>query len=432
MNRQFVALLGTVTLACFVGCSDDDSPTPSTPTFSIGGTVTGLAGSGLVLQNSGGNNLTISSDGSFTFGTEVDDGSNYSVTVLTQPTAPSQTCSVSGGTGVVSGANVASVMVTCVTDTFTVGGTVTGLAGSGLVLQNNAGDDLPISADGSFTFATALDDTAAYAVTVSTQPSSPQQTCAVTDGAGNLAGANVTDVAITCVTDTFMVGGTVTGVNGTGLVLQNNGGDDLEITATGTSTFVFSTEVADGAAYAVTVLTQPGSPNQACTVTDGAGTVDGAAVTNVAISCVDIFVIGGTVTGTIGTGLVLQNNGGDDLTITATGAFAFEAELTDGSTYAVTIASQPTGGAQTCVVANPDGNVAAAAVTNVIVLCSNGDFFFEETFDTIERTTPYVATGDAASDEASIDWIADAGLPDGTMQVTGSNSCGLSGQGLHL
>ena len=426
MNRQLVAMLGTVTLACFVACSGDDgTPPQNDPTFSIGGTVSGLAGSGLVLQNNGGNNLTISADGAFSFSTEVADGGSYAATVLTQPSDPSQTCTVSNGTGTVSGAAVTNVMVTCVTDTFTVGGSVTGLAGSGLVLQNNAGDDLTISANGAFTFSTALDDASAYAVTVLTQPGSPMQTCSVTDGAGSLAGANVTNVTVTCVTDTFTVGGTVTGLSGSGLVLQNNGGDDLTVTATAatsTSTFVFSTEVADGGAYAVTVATQPSMPNQLCAVANSTGTISGAAITNVAITCADSFVIGGTVTGTIGTGLVLQNNGGDDLTITATGAFAFATEIADGEDYQVTVQSQPMGGTQTCVVANPDGTVTSTSVNSVIVLCSNGDFLFEETFDTVERTTPFVGMGDAASDEANIAWISDAGFPEGTMQITGSNS----------
>ena len=39
---------------------------------------------------------------------------------------------------------------------YTVSGTVSGLAGSGLVLQNNGGDDRGISVDGAFSFANAV------------------------------------------------------------------------------------------------------------------------------------------------------------------------------------------------------------------------------------------------------------------------------------
>jgi hypothetical protein len=85
--------------------------------------------------------------------------------------------------------------------TYTIGGHVDGLAGSGLVLQQSGHDDLSISADGDFTFATPLDDGATYAVTVSTQPGNPSQTCTVANGSGTVAGADVTDVAVTCTTD---------------------------------------------------------------------------------------------------------------------------------------------------------------------------------------------------------------------------------------
>ena len=84
---------------------------------------------------------------------------------------------------------------------FTVGGTVSGLLGSGLVLQNNGGDDLAIAADGSFTFSTYLDDLDPYSVTVLTQPGSPNQTCSVTNGSGSISGNNITNVTVTCVTD---------------------------------------------------------------------------------------------------------------------------------------------------------------------------------------------------------------------------------------
>jgi len=83
--------------------------------------------------------------------------------------------------------------------TYTVGGTVSGLSGT-VVLQDNAGDDLTVTADGSFTFPTALPDGAAYDVTVETSP--PGQTCTVASGSGTIAAASVTDVAVTCASST--------------------------------------------------------------------------------------------------------------------------------------------------------------------------------------------------------------------------------------
>lgn len=83
--------------------------------------------------------------------------------------------------------------------TYTVGGTVTGVAGAGLVLQNAGGDDLPIAADGEFTFPTALVEGATYDVTVLTGPGTPEQDCTVRFGRGTLT-ADVTDVSVECVT----------------------------------------------------------------------------------------------------------------------------------------------------------------------------------------------------------------------------------------
>jgi hypothetical protein len=79
--------------------------------------------------------------------------------------------------------------------TYTVGGTVSGLSGT-VVLQDNAGDDLTVTANGSFTFATALASGSAYNVTVEISPSG--QSCSVADGSGTIASANVTNVAVTC------------------------------------------------------------------------------------------------------------------------------------------------------------------------------------------------------------------------------------------
>src|SRR6266478_4555334 len=68
-------------------------------------------------------------------------------------------------------------------------------------------------------------------------------------------------------TGQFTLGGTVVGLTGTGMVLQDNGGDNLTIKPGGASIpFSFSTAV--NGVYAVTILTQPSSPSQTCSVTN--------------------------------------------------------------------------------------------------------------------------------------------------------------------
>ena len=173
--------------------ASDGAVTPSK--FTIGGNVSGLVGAGLVLQNNGGDDLSVNGDGPFTFATSLTDGTNYAVSVSVQPTG--QLCAVTNGSGKLAGAKVTNVAVACKT-LYTVGGTVTGLVGTGLVLTNNGGDDITLDAGGPFTFATKVVDGGAYTVAVKTSPTGPAQTCAVVDGNGNVPGADVTSVIIKC------------------------------------------------------------------------------------------------------------------------------------------------------------------------------------------------------------------------------------------
>lgn len=191
-------LLALVAILPFVSCSSGSSGgTPPPPTtYTIGGMVSGLAGTGLVLQDNGGNNLSVASNSNFTFTAALNSGSAYNVTVLTQPSDPIQTCNVTNASGTAT-ANVTNVQVSCTTAGYTIGGSVSGLAGAGLVLQNNGGDNLSIISNGSFTFETPIAPGATYAVTVLTQPSNPAQTCTVTNSGGT-AKANVTDVQAVC------------------------------------------------------------------------------------------------------------------------------------------------------------------------------------------------------------------------------------------
>lgn len=335
--------------------------------YTVGGNVTDLNSNGLVLQNNGGDDLNILFSGGFSFSTPLVDTSTYAVTVSAQPNDPiQQTCSVINGSGTLAGSNVTDVSVECITNTYTIGGAVAGLTGSGLVLQNNASDDLPIPADGPFNFSTPLDDGSSYTVTVSTQPVTPNQNCAVTNGNGLLSGSNVTNVSIVC-TNVYAIGGTVSGLTGSGLVLQNNAGDDLTIDTNGS--FSFPTLIADNSTYNVTVSSHPDTPVQLCTITNESGTISGSDINNITVACVDADSIGGTVSGLAGSGLILQNNGGDDLSITIDGSFRFTTPLITGNTYDVTVHTHPSDPNQNCNVANGSGTVSGNNITDVAISC---------------------------------------------------------------
>ncbi len=348
------------------------------PLHTLGGTVTGLAGSGLVLEVTDGEALAISEDGAFAFTTRLPSGTAYAITVSAQPTAPNQTCTVTNDTGTIGSANVTNVTVACTTNSYTVGGTVAGLLGSGLVLALD-GDELPVAMDGSFVFTSPVESGAGYVVTVATQPTGPSQTCTVSGGTGTVVAGEVTSVTVNCATNTYTIGGTTTGLLGT-VILRNNGGDDLELTSTGT--FAFSVPLEDQASYDVTILSQPGVPSQTCTITNGTGALSAANVTDVELSCVtNTFEITGEVIGLVGSGLVLQNDSGDDLAIDADGSFTFDTEVASGATYVVTVLTNPTGPSQTCVVSDGAGMVGAAAVTDVVVTCTTNTYTIGGTID---------------------------------------------------
>ncbi len=118
----------TLTLASPGGCAvigarntatvtivDDDAPPPSPNFYTVGGTVSGLAGSGLQLSNIGSDNLAVTANGPFSFPRETPDGISYEVRVATQPVNPGQSCAVTNGSGRMAGADVGNVEVECTT-----------------------------------------------------------------------------------------------------------------------------------------------------------------------------------------------------------------------------------------------------------------------------------------------------------------------------
>jgi Galactose oxidase, central domain len=102
--------LATVLSGCGGHGSQSSTITTAPLTYSIGGSIAGLSGT-VVLQNNGGDNLSLSSNGSFAFDVTLQPNSPFDVTVLTQPA--NQACSViSNGSGTAS-ASVTNVMVAC-------------------------------------------------------------------------------------------------------------------------------------------------------------------------------------------------------------------------------------------------------------------------------------------------------------------------------
>ena len=163
-------------------------------TYTVGGGISGLTTQGLTLIN-GTDVLTPNAgDTSFTFPTAVAAGTSYAVSIQLQPDAV--TCTVTGGSGVVGSANVTDVQVDCASAAFTLGGTISGLTGNGLVLANGTDTTSPAPGATAFTFPTKLASAASFTVTVSTQPAG--QTCTVGNGTGVILTSSVNNVVITC------------------------------------------------------------------------------------------------------------------------------------------------------------------------------------------------------------------------------------------
>jgi hypothetical protein len=109
--------------------------------------------------------------------------------------------------------------------TYTIGGTITGLTSGSLILQNNSGDALTISANSStFVFATGLASGVTYSVTVGTQPTG--FTCSVASGSGTVVSSIVTSVVVTCVANwigTKQLGVATVSTSGSSVVTDASG-----------------------------------------------------------------------------------------------------------------------------------------------------------------------------------------------------------------
>jgi len=199
-----VTFLALLVVACGGGGGGGNSglPPPPAATYTVGGTVTGLdLGRSVILQDNGGDNLTVSANGAFSFATKVTSGGAYAVTA----TAPQgEACSVTNGSGTAT-ADVTSVTVSC-NAVFSVGGSVSGLVGQGLVLELS-GPDIPvqltISSNGQFSFPPTVNSGHRYGVGIKQQPHSPTQTCVVgrssfVTGGFLSNGSDRTDVDVVC------------------------------------------------------------------------------------------------------------------------------------------------------------------------------------------------------------------------------------------
>jgi len=345
---------GTITadITVMASCSSNTSPGP----FTLGVSVTGLAaGATLKVEDNLNNELVFTSNSTATFASTYSNGASYTVTVFAQPSG--QTCSLgSNYTGTIT-ADI-TVTATCVSATPTdlISVAVTGLTGT-LVMQDNVGDNLTFTSNSTQTFATSYTSGSTYTVSVKTQPSG--QTCTLSSNATGTITSNIT-VTATCTTNAvnYNISVAVTGLTGT-LVMQDNVGDNLTFSTN--TTQIFATSYASGSSYTVSVKTQPSG--QTCTLGSNAtGTItSNLTVTATCTSSVVDYNISVAATGLTGT-LVMQDNVGDNLTFTSNTTQTFGTAYASGSSYTVSVKTQPSG--QTCTL----GSNASGTITSNITV----------------------------------------------------------------
>jgi len=167
------------------------------------------------------------------------------------------------------------------------------------------------------------------------------------------------------------ISGTAFNVTKPGLVLTNNGGDDLAVDASGR--FIFAKLVDTDAGYNVQVKSVPTNveKKEDCIVIRGSGKAV-FSVSDIEVICtIRSHALGGTIIGLAGASNLVLVNGSDRKDIapaaTATQTFAM-APVPEDSAYGISILRQPDG--RTCTVEKPSGKMLTADINDIVVRCT--------------------------------------------------------------
>ncbi|MBS0394307.1 MAG: hypothetical protein JSR54_06735 [Proteobacteria bacterium] len=219
-NGWSAAILGLA----LAGCHHGSSPPPQR--YALGGSISGLTVAGLTLTNGADSLSPAAGATTFTFATRLASGTAYNVQIGATPAGLA--CTVANGQGTMPAADVTNVTVTCTPRSYTLGGTITGLAAGGLVLANGTDTVAPPAQATQFSFTQPVAFGATYSVTVQNQPAAG--TCSVSGGSGTMPAAAVQSVSVTCTAPPSesllhsFAGGTSDGAQPTGgLVLATDG-----------------------------------------------------------------------------------------------------------------------------------------------------------------------------------------------------------------
>ncbi|MEZ5496597.1 MAG: FG-GAP repeat protein [Gammaproteobacteria bacterium] len=257
---------------------------------------------------------------------------------------------------------------------------VTGLAAGNTVSFSNGNDSITFNSDGQQIISN-LADTSTYDVSVTQQPSFPDQVCTFDNpNTGTISGGDVI-IDVTCTTIQFDLSVRVYGIApGNSIEVTNNLGDNLVLDTHG-EIKTFPTQVDHRDTFTIDLVSpQPTTPNQTCTTTSS-GIMTGDVLRSF-VCTTNQYSIGVNVTGLIsGSEIVLQNNGGDDLSVTDNGSYNFATALDDESNYNVTILSQPSSPIQECFVNLGVGQLQGSDAEIEVTCNPSTDLIFENGFD---------------------------------------------------
>lgn len=168
------------------------------PSFlQIGGTISNTSSSVIITitADRASETLTLNNNGNFYSSVQFATDDTYTVAISDE--SEDSSCQITeGASGTVSEDSKSEIIIECDSaQTFSLGGTVTGLDGDIVLSLNSSAQLETISADGSFTFDTELADGASYSITVISSPS--WQTCTITNGSGVIS-SDVSNITVTC------------------------------------------------------------------------------------------------------------------------------------------------------------------------------------------------------------------------------------------
>jgi hypothetical protein len=177
--------------------------------FAVGGVIVNgvgqqinLGNPGLVLANGSDTVAVPAGANSFSFPNSISYGTEFHVTVKTQPAH--MTCAPVDGTqdGAAGRTQTIVVQIRCEQNTYTIGGSVSGLTADGLTVINGSnGSAVTIVKDATtFTYTERIPVGVAYGLSVLNQPTG--LVCSIANGSGVMGDADRANIAITCVPKT--------------------------------------------------------------------------------------------------------------------------------------------------------------------------------------------------------------------------------------